>query len=63
VKFQLHAFSPLHVGHLEQIDLRHRACDVQKRVDPAETIETRPDERFCRFGLGQIKITNKRLRT
>jgi hypothetical protein len=27
---------PLRVGHLEQIDLRHRAGDVEQRVDAAE---------------------------
>ena len=36
MKFQRQARLPLGVGHLEQVDLRHGAGDVEQRVDPAE---------------------------
>ena len=36
VKLERQSLLPLPVGHLEQIDLRHRAGDIEQRVDPAE---------------------------
>jgi len=39
VQLERHAVVPLHVGHLEQIDLRHSAGDVEQRIDSAKAFE------------------------
>jgi hypothetical protein len=38
---------PLRVGHLEQVDLRHRAGDIQQGIDPAKRLQ-RPVDNGCR---------------
>ena len=46
MQFQFHASFPLVVGHLEEIDLRHRAGNVEKRVDSAKAVKSVVDERL-----------------
>ena len=60
VQFQLHAGVPLLIGHLEEIDLRHGARDIQQRVDSSEALERRVDDGLRRFGLAQVERKRKR---
>ena len=62
MQLQREAVLPLLVGHLEEIDLRHRAGDVEQRVDPAEGGQGLIDHGLRGRGLGQIGIDDQRLR-
>jgi hypothetical protein len=46
---------PLRVRHLEQIDLRHGASNVQQSVDSAKSVERALDESLDRARLAQIE--------
>ena len=61
MKLQRKAALPLSVGHLEQVDLRHRAGDVEQGIDPAESRERLIDDRLRRGGIRQVGIDDQRL--
>jgi hypothetical protein len=44
------------VRHLEQIDSRHRTCDVHQRVDPTELRQRLTDDGFRSRGRHHIQI-------
>jgi hypothetical protein len=62
VQLQRQAGLPLLVGHLEQVDLRYRAGDIEQRVDSAEGLLRSIDHRLCGRRLGQIDIEDQRFR-
>jgi hypothetical protein len=51
---------PLRVGHLEEVNLRNRAGDVEKRVDSAEQCESLIDDALRRLRLGEIALDHER---
>ena len=54
MQLERHAVVPLRVSHIEQIDLGHRAGDVEEGIDAAEALERTVHDDVCRFGLAQI---------
>ena len=62
MQFQREAAFPLRVGHLEQVDLRHRARDIEQRVDAAERGQGLIDHRLRGLRLGQVGIDDQRFR-
>jgi hypothetical protein len=52
---------PLRVGHLEEIDLRHRAGDIEKGVDPPEGGKRLIDHDLSGRRLGEIEVDDERL--
>ena len=61
VQFQGSAVFPLLVRHLEQIDLRHRACNVYQSVDSAKAVERALNEGLGRARLAQIERVSQGL--
>jgi hypothetical protein len=51
---------PLLIGHLEEIDLRHGARDVQQCVNSPEALKRGVDHRFGRLHLAQVERKRKR---
>ena len=51
------------VGHLEEIDLRHRAGNVEQRVDAAECGERLIDHGLRSGGLRKIPFDDQRFST
>ena len=62
MQLEREAAFPLRVGHLEQIDLRHRARDVEKRVDAAERGQGPVGRCLRGFGLPQVGVDHLRFR-
>ena len=62
MQLQRQAAFPLRIGHLEQVDLRHRAGDVEQRVDAAERGQGLIDHGLCGLRLGQVGIDDQRFR-
>ena len=62
VQLECQAGLPLLVRHLEQVDLRHRAGDIEQRVDSAEGLQGLIDHRLGGRRLGQIDIDDQRFR-
>ena len=60
MQLQRQAGLPLRVGHLEQVDLRHGAGDVEQGVDAAERGQRLVDHSLRRRRLGQIGIDDQR---
>ncbi|MGF6756967.1 hypothetical protein [Paraburkholderia sp. GAS42] len=51
---------PLIVGHREDIDLRHRARDVEQCVDLPERRQSLVDDFLCGVGVRQVEVDYKR---
>jgi hypothetical protein len=51
---------PLRIGHLEQINLRHCASNVEQHIDSAKSFERPPDNGFCRLWLTQVESKGHR---
>jgi hypothetical protein len=62
VQLERQAGLPLLVCHLEQVDLRHGAGDIEQRVDSAEGLQGLIDHRLGGRRLGQIDIDDQRFR-
>jgi len=62
MQLQRGAVGPLRVGHLEQIDLRYRARNVEQRVDSSEAIERRFHDCLRRLRLAKIRSEDLPLR-
>jgi hypothetical protein len=63
VSLELHAGIPLFVGHLEQVDPRNRAGNVQQRVDTTELCQGPVDDGFGSRWRHEIQIDGERLGT
>lgn len=50
------------VCHLEEVDLRYRAGDVEDRIDAAEVLQCLLDRRLRRRRPAQVEIHDQRLR-
>jgi hypothetical protein len=61
MKLQLGARAPLRVRHFEQIDSRHRAGDVQQRIDPAKFCQGAANDALGCSGSHQIDFEHERL--
>jgi predicted RNA-binding Zn ribbon-like protein len=61
MQLERQAAVPLFVGHLEHIDLRYRAGDVEQGIDPAERGQRLLDDFGCRRSLGKVEIDDQRL--
>src|SRR6201987_5349286 len=61
MELELHAGIPLFVRHLKQIDPRHRACDVQERIDTAQLRQCSTNNSIGRLWRHEIKIDRKHL--
>jgi len=48
MQLEIHAAVPLLIGHLKDVDLRHRPGDVEQRIDTAELGNRFFDNSFCR---------------
>ncbi len=59
VQLEVHAGIPLLIGHLKDVDLWHRACDVQQRVDTTKFGERLIDDLLRRSDLGKIEINDE----
>ena len=53
---------PLRVGHLEEVDLRHGAGDVEQRVDATECGQGLIDHGLGGGRLGEVDIDDQRFR-
>ena len=62
MQLQRQAALPLLVGHLEQVDLRHGAGDVEQRVDAAEGGQGLVDHGLRSGGLREVGIDDERFR-
>ncbi|SDC65565.1 hypothetical protein SAMN05216337_100489 [Bradyrhizobium brasilense] len=51
---------PLRIGHLEQIEPCHRACDIDQRVDAAEAIQRGLDDFISGIRRGEIELERQR---
>ena len=60
--FKRQARLPLRVGHLEEVDLRHRARDVEQRVDAPERGQGLIDHGLGGGRLGEVDIDDQRFR-
>jgi hypothetical protein len=56
VELEGQAAVPLCAAHLEQVDLWHRAGDVEQCIDPTECGERLIDHGFRRRYLGKVDI-------
>jgi hypothetical protein len=61
MEFQRHACVPLRIGHVEQIDLRHIACNVEQRIDATKTFHRFRNDDLCRIVITQIQGNHQRL--
>ena len=53
MQLQRQAAFPLRIGHLKNIDLRHRAGDIEQRIDPAEGGQDLIDHRLREMDLAK----------
>ena len=55
VQLKRHSVVPLRVAHLEQINLRHRARNIDQRIDSAKAFERLFNDELGRLGFSQVK--------
>jgi hypothetical protein len=60
VQLERQARLPLSVGHLEEVDLRHCARDVEQRVDAAKCGKRLIDHSLGRGRFGEVEVENRR---
>ena len=60
MQLQRQAPLPLRVGHLEEVDLRHRARDIEQRVDSTERGQGLIDHGLGGRRLGEVDIDDQR---
>ena len=61
MKLELQSSPPLFVRHFEEIDLRHRAGDIEERVDAAIGVQGLIDHGLRGRALRQIRFDDQRL--